>query len=88
MQSEATDVSTSEPHSYRTPDFRSAHLPKTRRSGYCQRFLVPTPADLLWEKNYLENDPTQMQCTHHCYLGKYLPLDKLCLSRPESHSIH
>jgi len=33
MQSEATDVSTSEPHSYRSPDFRSAHLQKTRRSS-------------------------------------------------------
>jgi len=39
MQSEATDVSTSEPHSYRTPDFRSAHLPKTRRSGLLPEVL-------------------------------------------------
>jgi len=71
------------PQTSALPTFR-----KLEDLGYCQRFLVPTPADLLWEKNYLENDPTQMQCTHHCYLGKYLPLDKLCLSRPESHSIH
>ncbi|KAI8044336.1 hypothetical protein M5D96_000492 [Drosophila gunungcola] len=50
--------------------FQTSALPTSREPGESE-YLVPTRSAHLriWKQNYLEHDPTQMQCIHHYYHG-------------------